>query len=282
MADLVRHRPFKRANIRNNNFGRKFKKVKLIYPNFNIPVQYIWIVFIGAIFLYWIFFIINNTLLKPENYIQNISYWKYSVQMYDNPELYKKIGDIIRWENYYAVSKMKKRDILKQIKSDFVMVKDIEITQPQKYGAAVQFEFIEPEIVVNVWDKKFGIIWDSDFEIFSGNELWKDVFSVDLPQYASGINSLYWLFFEIPKDKFIYDMHVLAEWFSGYNRVVYLPWSSMTAVILSNWQRIYVNNQNSITWQIENYMNLMKFYDKASSLKIIDLWSLEWNKIIVQ
>ena len=96
MSGLVKHRPFKKGKIKRNNFVRKFKKIKLIYPDFHIPVQYIWIVIIVGIFLYGIFFIINNTLLKPENEIQNISYGKYSVQMYDNPELYKSIGDIIR------------------------------------------------------------------------------------------------------------------------------------------------------------------------------------------
>jgi hypothetical protein len=27
---------------------------------------------------------------------------------------------------------------------------------------------------------------------------------------------------------------------------------------------------------------LMKYYNEANSLKIIDLWSLEWDKIIVK
>lgn len=220
--------------------------------------------------------------MKPENYIKNIYYGKYSVQMYDNPELYKQIWDLIRWENFYAVSKLKKWEILDKIQSNFVMIKDVDIIQSEKYSASVQFEFYEPEIVVNVGDKKFWIIWDVDFEIFSGNEIWKEVFAVELPQYASGIDSLYGLFHEISKDKFIRDMHLLAEWFPNYSRIVYLPGSSMTAVFLSWWQRLYLNNQNSITWQIENYNNLMTFYEKAGSLKIIDLWSLEWNKIIVQ
>ena len=177
MVKLVKSRPF-RVNKSYNNFWNKLKKqIKLVYPKFNIPLQYVRIFFIVIIFIYGIFFVINNTLLRPENYIQNISYWQYSVDMYDNPELYKQIWDLIRWENYFVVSKLKKRDILSQIQSGFVMVKGITITQPQKYWAAVQFEFYEPDILVKLGDKTFWVIDGVDFEIFSGNLIWVDSFS---------------------------------------------------------------------------------------------------------
>lgn len=282
MPSLVKSRPFKKKKIY-NNFGNKFKKrIKLIYPEFNIPLQYIWILVIIIVFIYWVFFVINNTILKPENYIQNISYGKYSVDMYDNPELYKKIWDLIRWENYFVVSKFKKREILSQLKSEFIMVKNISIVQQAKYGAAVQLEFYEPDIVVKLWDKKFWVINGKDFEIFSGNQIGSDTFFVELPQYTSGIDSIYGLFYEIPYEKFISDMWTIAEWFPNYKRVVYLPWALMTAVFTAKDQRVYINNQNSITWQIELYNNLNTFYKDASSLRIIDLWSLEDNMIIVQ
>lgn len=282
MAGLVKSRPFRRKRIHSNISSQFKKKIKLVYPNFNIPIQYIWIVAIAIVFIYWIFFVINNTLLRPDNYIQNISYGKYSVDMYDNPELYKKIWDLIRWENYFVVSKFKKREILSQLKSEFIMVKNITIVQPEKYGASVQLDFYEPDIVIKLWDKKFWVINGQDFEIFSGNRIWEDTFFVELPQYASGSQSIYWLFFEIPYIKFLDDMSTIADNFPNYKRIVYLPWASMTAVFTDRDQRVYINNQNSITWQIELFNNLTTFYKDASSLKIIDLWSLENNMIIVQ
>lgn len=282
MPSLVKSRPFRRNRI-NNNISNQFKKkIKLIYPQFNIPIQYIWIFVITIVFVYWIFFIINNTLLKPENDIKNISYGKYSVDMYDNPELYKKIWNLIRWENYFVVSKFKKREVLSQIQEDFIMIKNISFAQPAKYGVSVQFDFYEPDIVVKLWNRKFWVIDGKDFEIFSGNNIWSDTFFVELPQYTSGIDSLYWLFYEIPYDKFLDDMITIALWFPDYKRIVYLPWALMTAVFTAKDQRIYINNQNSITWQIELFDNLNSFYKDSSSLKIIDLWSLENNMIIVQ
>lgn len=282
MPGLVKNKPFQRAKRQNDVWKQISKKVKLIYPKFNFPIQYLWIVLIVIVFIFWIFFIINNTLLKPENYIKNISYGKYSVEMYDDPVLYKKIGELIRWENYYVVSKFKKWSILSQLKDEFVMIKWISIVQPEKYSASVQLEFKEPDIVVKLGDRKFGVIGGKDFEIFSGNKIWEDTFFVELPQYVSGVDSLYGLFYEIPIDKFIYDMTTIAEWFPNYKRIVYLPGSLMTVVFLSEEKKIYLNNQNSITWQIELYNNLTNFYDGSNSLNIIDLWSLEDNMIIVQ
>lgn len=282
MVGLVTHRSFKKEKTIqsvNNKFRRR---IKLIYPKFNIPIKRVWIALIVIIFIYWIFFIINNTLLKPDNYIKNIYYGKYSVDMYDNPYLYQKIGDLIRWENVHIVSWLKRKSILSQIKDEFIMVKNINIVQPEKYWASVQLEFYEPEIVIKLWDQKFGVIWDKDFEIFSWNLIWQDTFFVELPQYASWITSLYGLFHEIPQKQFISDMHQIADFFQEYDRIVYLPWASMTAVFLPWNKRIYINNQNSLQDQFKNYEDLQSYYDWFSSLKIIDLWSLNGEKIIVQ
>ena len=142
-------------------------------------------------------------------------------------------------------------------------------------------DFYEPDIVIKLWDRRFAVMWDYNYEIFSGNTIWDDIFYAELPQYTSWIDSLYWLFHEISQNQFIHDMHFFAEVFPDYERIVYLPWSSMTVVILKSWLRIYVNNQNSLAWQIENYNLIKQYYKEFDSLKSIDLWSLQWDKIIV-
>jgi hypothetical protein len=44
----------------------------------------------------------------------------------------------------------------------------------------------------------------------------------------------------------------------------------MTVVFVGG-KTIYLNNKNSLTGQIDNYNLLMKYYNEANSLKIIDL-----------
>lgn len=280
MATLVRQRKFRKK--RKNKLTRRIKRTKLIYPKLNVSVKWLWIFILVVIFAYWLFFIINNTIFKAENYIEQLTYSKASVDNYDNPYLYKKISELIKYENYFVVSKFRKWDIVHSVKSEFPLVKEIEIIQPEKYTASVKIDFYEPEIIIRQWDRKFWVIWDYNFEIFSWNKIWKWVFSVEIPQYTSWIDSLHGMFFEIPEYKFIYDMEIIAQWFPWYKRLVYLPGSSMTVVFLSDTKRVYLNNKNSLTWQITNYNLLQKYYDEANKLRIIDLGSLEWNKIIVR
>ncbi len=280
MATLVRQRKYKKR--KKNKLTKKIQRTKLVYPKLNVSIKWLWVFILIVIFVYWLFFIINNTILKPENYIENITYSKASVENYDDPYLYKKISELIKYENYFVVSKFRKSNIVEQIKSEFPLVKDIEIIQPQKFTASVKVEFYDPEIIVRLWNRKFGVLWKYNFEIFSWNKIWNWVFSVEIPQYTSWIDSLHWIFFEIPQPKFIYDMEMIAQWFPWYKRLVYLPWSSMTVVFVWENKRVYLNNKNSLTWQITNYNLLQKYYDEANKLRIIDLGSLEWDKIIVR
>jgi len=287
MAWLVKERWYTKR--KKNKFKKQRNKTKLIYPQIDISIKWLRIFILFVIFAYWLFFIINNTIFKDENYIQQIRYSKASVDMYDNPYLYKQISDLIKYENYYIVSKLRKSTILNSIKSAFPLVKDIDIIQSDKYTASVKVYFYKPDIIIRLWDRKFGVMWDYNFEIFTWNNIDKDIFFVELPQYTSGLamsvtgsNPLNWLFYEIPEPKFIYDMEVLAQWFPNYKRLVYLPWSSRTVIFITDNKRVYINNKNALTWQIENYNLLNKFYEKADTLRIIDLWSLDIDKIIVR
>ena len=276
---LVSPRPFKRSN--HHTIKKNFRRVKLIYPKINFSIKAFRIVILSIIFSYGIFFIIKNTFFKKENYIQNISYSKESVDDFNDPYLYSEISKSLKWENYYVVSKLKRKSFLNKIKSEFPMVKNMKIVKSGPYSVAIWIDFYEPDIIIKLWDRRFAIMWNYNFEIFSGNTIWEDVFYAELPQYASGIDSLYWLFHEISQNQFIHDMHFFAEAFPDYDRIVYLPWSSMTVIILKSWLRIYVNNQNSLEWQVENYNLIKQYYKDFNSLRTIDLGSLQWDKIIV-
>lgn len=280
MATLVRQRKFKK--IKKNKFKKQLRKTKLIYPQINLSIKWLRVFILVVIFAYGLFFIINNTIFKDENYIEQITYSKASVDAYDNPYLYKKVSELIKYENYFVVSKLRKSDIQDTIKLEFPLVKKIKIIQPEKYTASVKIDFYKPDIIIKLGERKFGVVWDYNFEIFSGNNIWDNIFFVELPQYTSWIDNLDWLFFNISEKQFIYDMSIISQWFPLAKRIVYLPWSSRTVVFITDDKRIYLNNKNSLTWQIENYNLLQRHYDQANLLRIIDLWSLENDKIIVR
>lgn len=276
---LVSPRPFKRSN--HHTIKKNFSRVKLIFPKINFSIKAFRIVILVIIFSYWIFFVIKNTFFKKENYIQNLSYSKESVDKFNDPTLYSAISKILKWENYYVVWKLKRASILKTIQDEFPVVRNMKVVKSAPYSAAVWIDFYEPDIIIKLGDRRFAVMWDYSYEIFSWNTIWDGIFYAELPQYVSGIDSLYGLFHEINQNQFIHDMHFFADAFPDYERIVYLPWSSMTVVILKSWLRIYINNQNSLEWQVENYNLIKQYYKDFYSLKTIDLGSLQWDKIIV-
>lgn len=276
---LVSPRPFKRSN--HHKIKKNFSRVKLIYPKINFSIKTFWIIVLTIIFSYWIFFVVKNTFFKQENYIQNLSYSKESVDKYNDPYLYSEISKWLKWENYYIVARLRKNSFLEKIKEQFPMVKNMKIVKSWPYSATVWIDFYTPDIVIKLWDRYFAVIWKYDYELYSGNTIWDGVLYAELPQYVSWIDSLYWLFHEISQTQFIHDMHFFADSFPNYKRIVYLPGSAMTVVFSENDQRIFINNQNSLTWQIENYNLIKQYYNDFYSLKTIDLWSLQWDKIIV-
>ena len=279
MYTLVKNRPFKKRKT--NNIKRKVKKIKLIYPEINFPIKRFWIFLLSMIFIYWIFFIIQHTIFKDENYIKKIYYSQMSINNYDDPYLYNTISKLLKDENFFVASKFKKKTILRTLKQEFPIVKNIKIIQAEKFSASVKVDFYDLDLVLKLWDRKFWVLWYYDFEIFSGNNIWNGAFSIELPQYLGDINSIHWLFVEISPEKLIHDMDIISQWFPAHTRIVYLPGSSMTVVFF--WEkRVYLNNKNSLIDQIDSYNLLMKYYNNANSLKIIDLGSLEWDKIIVR
>ncbi|HPC34296.1 MAG TPA: hypothetical protein PLP73_01425 [Candidatus Absconditabacterales bacterium] len=279
MYTLVKNRPYKKKKT--PVFNTRDKTIRLIHPVIKMPIKWFWILLLSIIFVYGIVFIIQHTVFKDENYIKKVFYTESSLSNYFNSGLYTTISESIKNENFYVASNFKKSSILNGLKNDFPIVKNIKIFQPQKFSAAVDVEFYELDMIFKLGDRKFGVLGYYDFEIFSGNTIGDGAFTIELPKYLSGIESIHGLFVETTPDKLLYDMDIISQGFSGYNRIVYLPGSSMTVVFVGE-KRIYLNNKNPLTGQINNYNLLMKYYVDANSLKIIDLGSLEGDKIIVR
>ena len=171
---LVQQKPFNRPT--NHKIKNNFRKVKLIFPEINFSIKTFRIIILFIIFSYGIFFVIKNTFFKKENYIQNLSYSKDSVECFNDPNLYSVISKNIKWENFYIVAKLKRKALLQKIQVDFPMVENIKISKIWPYSAAVQIYFYEPEIVIKLWDRRFAVMWNYNFEIFSGNTIWDEIF----------------------------------------------------------------------------------------------------------
>jgi len=246
-----------------------------------IPILYFWIFFGILVFFYGWFLLLKYTIFVPEYRIAKIDYALSSVEVYDDPYLYKKISSLLLWENLYIIS-MNTDEIIDTVKLEYPFVDDIIMVYKAPYTLLVKVLFYQPELILKHEERKFWMYKWSVFELFSGNSLWSSgIVNLEILSFNSGW-SLTWLFFSQSPDELIDDIRLVKEWFPEIQWLSYIPGWHRMVVDLGNNRKVYINNAIPIEPQIVNYQLLKKYYSDFNLLKEIDLGSLESDKVIVR
>ncbi len=245
-----------------------------------IPSVFFWIFFLIIIGIYWIFLLLKYTIFDSEYRITKVDYTVSSIEIYDDPYVYKEISNNIKGENYYLLS-WNRTKIASKIKQKYPLVSDILIKYTKPNTLLVKVLFDTPQLLVLHNSKKFWVYKDSLFEILSWNLLWSSwVVRLEILSFDSWW-ALTGLFFRESVDDLLQDIYLIKEWFPEISRLSYIPWWHRMIVHVWENKKIYINNAIDIVWQIENYKLLKKYYSDFKLLKEIDLWSLESDKVIV-
>lgn len=246
-----------------------------------IPVLYFWIFFGILVVFYGGFLLLKYTIFVPEYRISKIDYALSSVQVYDDPYLYKSISSLLLWENLYLISSNSNK-IIGKIKKDYPFVEDVIMVYKWPNTLLVKVLFNQPELILLHEDKKFGMYKWYLFELFSGNSLGlSGIVNLEILSFNSG-GALTWLFFLQSPDDLMDDIRIIKEWFPEIQWLSYMPGGHRMLVDLWNNRKVYINNAIPIEPQIVNYQLLKKYYSDFNLLKEIDLGSLESDKIIVR
>jgi hypothetical protein len=275
---------------------RKFTKQKSVSPSLSswtmigkkawwylrkIPVLYFWIFFGILVFFYGGFLLLKYTIFVPEYRISKIDYALSSVQIYDDPYLYKSISSLIKGENMYLLD-WNTKTIIETIKKNYPFVQDIIIIYKAPKTVLVKVLFSSPELIMLHENKKFGVYKEQLFELFSWNSLWNSgVVKLEVLSFNSWW-ALTGVFFLQSTADLIDDIRLIKEGFPDIQKLSYLPGWHRMIVHLWNNQQIYINNAIPIQPQIINYQLLKKYYSEFPLLKEIDLGSLESDKVIVR
>jgi len=246
-----------------------------------IPLIYFWIFFGVLVFFYWGYLSLKYTIFVPEYTISKIDYALSSVKIYDDPFLYKKISSLTKWENLHVLS-WNNNKIIESIQKDYPFVEDILIVYKAPKTVLVKVLFSPPNLVLVHEEKKFGIIGNYIFELFSGNTLWMSgIVKLNIMSFNSGWAMTGIFFLQSPAD-LIDDIRLIKEWFPNIQGLYYMPWWHRMIVDLWNNKKIYINNAIDIQPQIINYQLLKKYYPDFNLLKEMDFGSLESDKVIVR
>ncbi len=249
-----------------------FKKIFFVF----------WIIIWLILFFYWIFFVLKSTILQEKYYIHKVKVDIESIKKYDDSYLYDKIRKKIIWKNYYVIKYKHKKNIEKNIKKNYPIVKNIDFFMSTGNTLLTTVNFYDIDLIIKTKKNKFWLFWDFWFKIYTWNTIGSWCFQVDLPIYVWNINWLTGLFIETPANNFIEYTNQIKNLFSDeLKRLIYFPWAKRFLVETTDKKNIFFNTEKNINNQFKNLHNLKKFYEKYNKIHEIDLWSLNDNKIIV-
>lgn len=270
--------------------GRKklYKKHKQSNPQINIKtltrqqyLNFLWPLFILLFVVFGVTIILQKTLFDTTNYITDIQRSSESIQQYDNPYLYQDIQEHLSGKNVYTLNYFWYAGLLWSLQQKYPTLTRMQVNKTLANAVAVELDFIKPDILFQLQERKFGIWKWWILEVFSGNTIADEVFTVHLPLYASGIQFIDGIFYDVPQEQLLQDLYMIHNAFPQAERIVYMPWSQTTVVFVYK-KKIYINHTHDISAQMRMFYGLEKYYTWFSNLGVIDLGSLEDGQAIVK
>lgn len=278
MIKFVVPRPVKKITRQYTPIESDTKKIKVWFRFFSIKV--IRIIFGIFALIYGSFLLLKNSLFDSQYIIKRVLYDSGDIQRYDDPYMYKRIWNWVKWENYYVVKWYISR-MIDDIVERYPMVTDIRIDYRSSNTVFVKLTFRPIDMVIKNQDITFALVGNSMLPLYSWNNIANGIKILDMPEYMSGMNNFTWLFYKLPAAELVQQIEMLYQWFPWLHHIEYLAWWERSIVYLDG-RKYYINNVSDIPNQIRNYQLLKKYYKEFNSLAEIDLWSLEKDKIIVR
>lgn len=261
-------------------FSRNKKMKKSEFLSFFLQ-KYIAIIALIILLLFLVIFVLKGTWYNPSYQIQTIDYPPTTRAKYENTELFVLTSKYLRGRYYSALQIGGESELLTKIREQYPFVAAVQVEYRDTQTVAVDFEFVEPDFLVKVGEKRFGI-WQGWFyeELDPARSLGNDWFLVDTPQYLSGTSSLSGFFYEVDYWWYREYLPLIQKTFPEMNRFVYLA-GSPNFIIFENNKRIYLHKER-VTQQLEKYRWLKKYFANFEGVYEIDLGSLTEDKAIIQ
>lgn len=261
-----------------SHFPHNSKKQKGTKHHFSFRV--LWITFGVILLCYSFFLLLKYTLFVPEYIISKVDYALANVQDYDDPYFYKSVSTLLKGENYRLVE-LNHSSVLSQIQAKYPFVSDYSLTYKGPNKVFFKAYFNEPKLIVFNGNLRYAVYGNSFFQFFSGNRLWSGALRVELFPVSSGM-TFTGLFYKKSFDSFISDMNTIQSSFPTAKYFVYLVGGQRIIVWLPKDREVYINLLVDVLLQVQNYQYLKQYYTDFTKLKVVDLWSIEIDKVIVR
>lgn len=286
MRGIVQSKPFvkksqKRLSSHTNFFFSTKKRGKdqysLLFLFFKKWGALILIIFLSLLLG---IFILKGTRYNPAYLIKKIEYSDTTRKNYGNTELFVLASKFLRGKYYNTLRVNWDKQLSDRVKKSYPFVESTKLTFQGNQTLKVDITFSEPEFLIKLGNKKFGI-WEGGIsdELDDQRSLGKTGFIVDTPSYLTGTTSLSGFFYEVNYQRYKDFLPAIQEAFPHMNRFVYLA-GSPNFVIFEENKMIFLYRDNPL-YQLQKLAWLRKYYADYKALTTIDLGSLTQEKIVV-
>lgn len=277
MRGIVQSRPFVKksaSRLRSRThlpFSRGRKK-RGQAPSFIAFAAQKWgaIVLVILLSLFLVIFLLKGTWYNPAYLIQTIEYSAETKAKYGNTELFVLASKFLRGKYYNTLRVGGESQLLDWVRKEYPFVKSANISFLGNQKIKVDFDFYEPNFLVKMGERKFGVWKDGvNDELDPKWSLAKSGFIVDTPQYLSGTTSLSGFFYEVDYYRYQSYLPAIQEALPEMTRFVYLA-GSPSFVIFVDGKMVFFYKEYPL-YQLQKLAWLKKYYSDYKELKTIDL-----------
>lgn len=281
MIQLVKARKLKKRKLwkryKQTKKRKDFDFWKIFKKNY---LKFLWPLFVLLFVVFWVTIVLQKTVFDDTNYIKTIDWSTQSIKSYDNPYLYEDVSQILSGKNVYKLNYFWTNTITAELKKKYPVLQGMKLTKIWPNKVAVHLNFIHPQMLFQLQDRVFWI-WESwNLEVFSGNTIVDKIFKIHLPLYASWVQNIAGIFYDIPQKKIVSELSDIYNLFPQAERIVYMPWSQTTVIFVYK-KKVYINHTHNVKKQINTFYAMEKYYTGFQNISVIDLGSLEeWQAIV--
>ncbi len=260
--------PIKRSSFQNYQKSKTKKKWNRKIIGFFL----LWVIILGSL-SFWIYLLIQNLIFKPSNIISEIIIADETQNHYHNPLLKKTLEQELLKKNSIIATRFGKSTLTTKMKESFPFIEKLNIVAKTPSSILVTIIFWEPEIIFLQKDKKLGAVKWKIFTIFSGDIRWENAIKIYLPDYWNNTN-LSGIFHKIDHQTLLNQITLIQEKIPWIQQIIYIPgWNKI--IVKTSIMSIYLDNNKSISDQIEKLLLLQQNYRDFPKIKEIDLSSLD-------
>lgn len=256
--------------------------------------------------------ILSKTFFSNENKISKVNFLPENIEKFDDAGLYKKIEKEIMWKNIFLMKYLNSKSLLKNIQSDYNIVKDIKLNsdKEKRNNITVEIQFKDLSFLFNDGARNIWVLDDKFYILTKNTTFLSGSIKIYLPNYTQEIDEFTGFFYKIPEKKLKMQIKEIKDFFGEDNiaKIKYIPWWTRTLIELkedsiSTWEqkklknlaendlwfgkKIFFNNSKDISKQLNLYLLTKQEIEKSipntkfNQIEEIDLWWLDYVIICI-